>query len=306
MADIFFRASHLPERRFNLILYLLIVFGLSWPFQVISVLGPGTIIWMVIFNSLSMIMVGVGTFICAKYVFRDGLGCAGWSWGSRKYWLAAIGIPLLLWIVPALLDVSFGNISMPKKLTGLQIAWIFEMLFVGLIPAFGEEIGWRGYMLPHLRQIMSARKAVIWHGVIWYVWHMPLVGYGVFVAMRATVQAESPEAGLLAILLVTAGALVIGSVLVVLDSVIFARLWAASGSIAIVTVLHAAGNGFRDSLMITTYASSGPIGTIFTPLVTILIGLYFLRKTNSTTFPSITPSHPKNLLRQITIPQVEP
>jgi len=229
-----------------------------------------------------MIMVGVGTFICSTYVFKGGLANAGWRWGSRKYWFAAIGIPALLWLVPALLDISFGNLHLPKKLTCSQIAWIFEMLFVVLIPAFGEEIGWRGYMLPHLRKVMSPRKAVIWHGIIWYVWHMPLVGYAVFVSMRA----ESPEAGLPTILLVTAGALVAGSVVVVLDSAIFARLWAGSGSIAIATVLHAASDGFRDSLMMTFDTSSGVIGTIFTPVMTVFIGAYCLWKTDSTTFHS--------------------
>jgi hypothetical protein len=69
----------LGERRFSLRLYLLIVFGLSWPFQIVSVLGPATLAWAVVFNSLTMIMVGVATFLCARYVSRDGLSDAGWS-----------------------------------------------------------------------------------------------------------------------------------------------------------------------------------------------------------------------------------
>jgi uncharacterized protein len=276
MTSIVPETSHVPERRFSLMLYLLIVFGLSWPFFIVSVLGPKTIAWACIFNSLAMIMVGVGTFICSKYVFKDGLANAGWRWGSRKYWFAAIGIQALLWIVPALIDLSFGNLSLPKKLTTSQTAWVFEMLFVVLIPAFGEEIGWRGYMLPHMTHVMSPRKAVIWHGVIWYLWHLPLVGYAAFVTMQTIVQAEFPGSGLPVILFATAGALVAGSVLGVLDSAIFAKLWAGSGSIIIATVLHATGDGFRDSLSITI--GSGPIGEIFTPVMTIVIGVYFLLK----------------------------
>jgi len=264
----------MPERPFKLPMYLLIVCSLSWPFQIVSVLGPNTIAWACIFNSLSMIMVGVGTFICGKYVFRDGFVGAGWRWGSSKYWFAAIGIPALLWIVPALLDLSFGNLHLPNALTASQTAWVFDALFVTLIPAFGEEIGWRGYMLPRMARVMSPRKAVIWHGVIWYLWHMPLVGYAVFTAM----QAAFPGSGLPAILLATAGALAAGCVLVVLDSAIFARLWAGSGSIAIATVLHATYDGFRDSLSITV--GSGPIGAVCTPVLTILIGAYLLWKTD--------------------------
>lgn len=293
MTNIFFRKSHLPQRRFNLMLYLLIVFGLSWPFQIISIMGPSTISWPCIFNSLAMIMVGVATFISARYVFRDGLANAGWRWGSRKYWLTAIGISALLWIVPAIIDIAFGNIQLPKKLTTSQIAWLFDMLFVVFIPAFGEEIGWRGYMLPHLIQRMSPRKAVILHGFIWYMWHLPLVGYWVFVSIQATVPAEFTGAGLPTILLFTAAALAAGSVLVVLDSAIYASLWAGSGSIAIATVLHATGDGFRDSLTITIGNSSGSIGTIFTPLIIIFIGTYCLWKTNSTTFNSKNYSNQK-------------
>jgi membrane protease YdiL (CAAX protease family) len=281
MVNMFFGTSHLPQRRFNLKLYLLIVFGLSWPFQIISVQGSGTIYWRIIFNSLTMIMVGVGTFICARYVFRDGFKNIGWRSGSRKYWLAAIGIPALTWIVPAIIDFLLGNIHLPEKLTVSQIFLVFEFFFVGLIPSFGEEIGWRGYMLGHMAQVMSPRKAVIWHGIIWYVWHFPLIGPQVFTAM----QSMLPESGVSVLLPVTVIVMAVGGILVVLDSAIFAKLWAVSGSILIATVLHAAGNGFRDSLSIIMIDNpSDNIGTILTPTITILIGMYFLWKTDSTTF----------------------
>ena len=264
----------MKERPFSLPLYLLIVFGMSWPFQIISVLGPTTLIWADVFNSLTMIMVGVATFICARYIFRDGLAGAGWRWGSGRYWLAAIGIPALLWIVPAIVDLSLGNLHLPKKLTPSQIAWVCEMLFVTLIPAFGEEIGWRGYMLPRMARMMSPRKAVVWHGIIWYVWHWPLLGSASFMMIRAA----SPESALPWILLMTAGGLAIGSILVIFDGAIFARLWAGSGSIAIATVLHAEYDGFRDSLGITV--GSGPIGSVCMPVLIILIGAFIFFRTD--------------------------
>jgi membrane protease YdiL (CAAX protease family) len=262
------------ERPFKLPLYLLIVFGLSWPFLIVSALGPATLAWSCLFNCLAMIMVGVGTFICGRYVFRDGFAEAGWRWGVRRYWLAAIGIPALLWIVPAILDLAFGNLHIPKTLTASQIGWLFQLLVVVLIPAFGEEIGWRGYLLPRLVRAMSPMKAVVCHGVIWYLWHAPLVGYCLFVVMRK----ESPESWWAASLAAMAAALAFGCVLGVFNSAIYARLWAGSQSIVIATVLHSAGDGFRDSLSITV--GSGPIGQIWTPLLMILIGAYILWRTN--------------------------
>lgn len=44
--------------------------------------------------------------------------------------------------------------------------------------AIGEESGFRGYMMPRLMQIMSIRKAIIVGGVIWGVWHIPLICMG--------------------------------------------------------------------------------------------------------------------------------
>lgn len=45
--------------------------------------------------------------------------------------------------------------------------------------AFGEEYGWRGFLLPRLAQRLGYFKASIVVGVIWGVWHAPgiLLGY---------------------------------------------------------------------------------------------------------------------------------
>ena len=43
---------------------------------------------------------------------------------------------------------------------------------------FGEEGGWRGYMMPKLMKIMGRGKALIVGGVIWGLWHAPLTCIG--------------------------------------------------------------------------------------------------------------------------------
>jgi len=45
------------------------------------------------------------------------------------------------------------------------------------LPTFGEEFGWRGYLLPKLMPLGS-RKAVLLSGVIWGVWHWPIILMG--------------------------------------------------------------------------------------------------------------------------------
>lgn len=50
--------------------------------------------------------------------------------------------------------------------------------FVNAIPAFGEELGWRGMLFPTLAERMSERSAALVSGAIWGVWHAPVIAMG--------------------------------------------------------------------------------------------------------------------------------
>src|SRR3546814_20952371 len=39
--------------------------------------------------------------------------------------------------------------------------------------ALGEELGWRGFALPRLLELMDARRASLLLGLVWAVWHLP-------------------------------------------------------------------------------------------------------------------------------------
>lgn len=49
------------------------------------------------------------------------------------------------------------------------------MLSIG---GLGEEIGWRSYLYPKLEKIMGESKAVLVGGIIWSVWHFPMIYMG--------------------------------------------------------------------------------------------------------------------------------
>ena len=49
---------------------------------------------------------------------------------------------------------------------------------VNIIPTMGEELGWRGYLLPKLRVLFSDRAALLLSGVIWGIWHLPVIVMG--------------------------------------------------------------------------------------------------------------------------------
>lgn len=49
---------------------------------------------------------------------------------------------------------------------------------INIIPTMGEELGWRGYLLPKLRMFLSDRAALIVSGAIWGIWHLPIIVMG--------------------------------------------------------------------------------------------------------------------------------
>lgn len=66
----------------------------------------------------------------------------------------------------------------PAALAATLAFAIFLAPFINMIPGFGEEIGWRGFLFPALAQQTSPRKAVILIGFIWGIWHAPLTLVG--------------------------------------------------------------------------------------------------------------------------------
>jgi membrane protease YdiL (CAAX protease family) len=76
----------------------------------------------------------------------------------------------------------------------LQLAFTIIVFF----PAFGEEWGWRGYMMPKLLKLMPKWAAVLLGGVIWGLWHAPIIAMGHNYGMD---YAGFPIAGILVMML---------------------------------------------------------------------------------------------------------
>jgi membrane protease YdiL (CAAX protease family) len=91
----------------------------------------------------------------------------------------------------------------------------------------GEEIGWRGYVLPRLSQYFGLAPASIILGILWATWHLPL-----FFFPGSDTRSQSFP---LYLLQVTA------------LSVALAWLyWRTGGSLLLVMLLHAAVNNTKD------------------------------------------------------------
>ncbi len=263
-------------RHFSLWVYLLIVFILSWPFQIVAAIWGVDLLPRYVLHATSMFMVTVGTFIAGRYVFRDGFAGAGWRWGNLRYHLLVIVLALLLWAVPTIADLAVGTLSLPDKLTGTQLFWILVFL-TSFVPCFGEEFGWRGYMLPRLAKRFSPRKAVLIHAIIWWAWHLPiLIGVGVWAGIAGAGEMGVSVGVSVAI---TVAAAVLGSAIpAVLHGVVFAYIWMRSRSLAVATVYHLAFDGVRDS--IHTTIGLGPIAGVWAAALLVILGIIFLWKGN--------------------------
>lgn len=253
-------------RNFSLSTYLLIVLAISWPFQGFVFLFPEAT-WAYKLLLVSMIMVTVGTYIAGRFVFEDTFKDAGWNWGKPKHYIMALSLPILLWLIPTLLQILFGVQILPKDFNMSSAINLFVFSFaMTLVPAFGEEFGWRGYLLPRLLLKYSIRKALILQSFIWWLWHLPFL---VFTGINTPIIKEN----------------ILGSVVILLaisiipsmaHAIVFAYFWSVSSSLAVVTIYHAAFDEIRDT--IKHFVGLSSFTEIWQMLLLTIIGTILLNK----------------------------
>ena len=92
-----------------------------------------------------------------------------------RWWLFVLLVPVLAMSTTALLyAVASGNA------VGFEPARFAQHVAPGalatfMLGPFGEEFGWRGYLLPRFVRRMGVVPALLCVGVIWGVWHWPLL-----------------------------------------------------------------------------------------------------------------------------------
>lgn len=255
-------------RPFSLRLYLLLVVALSWPFQFAFALWAETEATRYTLSSISMVMVTVATFIAGRYIFQDGFAHAGWRRGTLRQYVTVFGLALFVWAAPVAVEQLFGLAVAPRDLTGVDLLARFGLYFLmTLIPAFGEEFGWRGYMLRYLAQRYALKRALLLHAFIWWAWHIPAV-----IGMGINAAGDGSVAGSIAFMV---GISLIPSMM---HAIIFAYIWWASQSLAVTTVYHTAFDEVRDTLERT--AGFGPLVNVWQMGVLTLLGAGLLWRGN--------------------------
>jgi uncharacterized protein len=142
--------------------YLAVAFAFSWTFTVLVSVS-------VAFGLLALFGPALGAVVVT---WADGtlpeLRARITAWRVPLRWYAvAFVLPFAVAATALVLYVATGN-SAP----GIgSISAIEVVIFVLVI---GEEIGWRGFLQPRLRDRMGLVSAGLATGVAWTLWHLPM------------------------------------------------------------------------------------------------------------------------------------
>jgi membrane protease YdiL (CAAX protease family) len=182
--------AEIKEAWQTIFVFLIILIALSSiAYYAILKLNPTSI-----YIGLLMISPALAAFITLKIKKRPILTLP-WGLKELKYLKLSYVTPLfyvsiayaLIWLF------GFGNLINTDRITQwsaelgiaesnqtlLIIIMVFLLLTVGVVKnlgsTLGEEIGWRGFLIFELRKVMSFKALSIVSGVIWAIWHFPIL-----------------------------------------------------------------------------------------------------------------------------------
>jgi len=184
-----------------LIWFMSLAFAISWSLFLLPLVLPNvgvTTAW-----SLAMWGPGIAAILATVHIAGKGLrgGLKELGLGRlgrlRFYWLAWF-LPPVLVLMTLLLTVllHFGQFDpsmtfvrqsleaagrgnappQPAVISQIVVALLLGPL-VNLVFTLGEEIGWRGFLLPRLLPL-GRWPAILVSGAIWGFWHAPVVAQG--------------------------------------------------------------------------------------------------------------------------------
>ena len=74
-------------------------------------------------------------------------------------------------------NYAYSGVALSVVLKDLCV-YTVVCVIASLLTAIGEEIGWRGFMLPALRQRIGVMGALAVVSIFWCLWHFPLLIFG--------------------------------------------------------------------------------------------------------------------------------
>jgi uncharacterized protein len=188
-----------------LVWFLVLAFAISWPLFLVPLLFPdlepaARQLAITGFWALGMWGPGIAALIATMAIARQPFKSLRLNTlGPKRFylwaWLLPAGLVILSALISALigtahLDTEFTFLRQQMEATGtelpvspgvLVLIQIGQALILGplinIVFAMGEELGWRGFLLPRLLPL-GQWKALLLSGVIWGIWHAPVIAQG--------------------------------------------------------------------------------------------------------------------------------
>lgn len=221
----------------------------------------------------------------------------GWKWPARKYALMSWYVPLLYAAVAYAVVWLTGLGGFPNRdfmasmatRMGLRLSpaasTVVYVLLAGsfgmvrsVSTALGEEIGWRGFLVPELSKSVSFTGTALISGVVWSLWHYPVLIFADYNAGTATWYALSCF-----------------TVMVISISFVFAWLRLKSGSLWTGALLHASHNLYVQSIFTPLTKDVGKtawfideFGAVL-PLAAVAFAIYFWTRRAELELPERAP-----------------
>ena len=189
-------------------LYVAFSFGISWTVGLLIYLtgGLATALAGALVPTLYMFGPTMGNLL-TRLVTREGWNGLYLRFHLKRAWpfwvlaylgpllMQAVGAMVFFVIFPSFFDPSMSAFqevvsaierqagvlhpqSISERVVFAVLVGVIAVYPIFIIPSiFGEEFGWRAYLLPKLLPL-GQRRAVIVTGLIWGVWHWPLIAMG--------------------------------------------------------------------------------------------------------------------------------
>jgi membrane protease YdiL (CAAX protease family) len=183
------------QARRGLAIYFAFLVPLSAAFEMLMIRDSLSWFWALMWTP-------VAASVVARLILREGFADVSFRIGGCRGWKAvmlALSFPIIFGLisygiawVTGLVHFSPQPIPMAARFVGANSSPVLVFLvnlavaatvvtILSVRTAAGEEIGWRGYMLTRLIDA-GVPKPVLASGIIWGVWHVPLILGGVYLA----------------------------------------------------------------------------------------------------------------------------
>ena len=173
----------------SVLIYLLLAFALSTVCYVIWIragkAGDGM--------SPILMCCPAAAALTVRGTFYRGEKLLGWNPCKFSFLLAGVVIPPLYlgvsygiyWLVSGASRIGTLNpvaavVSAHTSHSGAGLIVVLIVILVNIVIAAGEEIGWRGFLLPQLAKLGGEKAAIGITGLIWGIWHMPIIIAGLY------------------------------------------------------------------------------------------------------------------------------